>query len=159
MLEDKTHIEFAGFSDAAEIAEMSKNHIEYGLGWKYTPERIVRLIRDRSKNVVVARVDSELAGFGIMTYAEDQANLDLLAVKRGFRGMKIGTQIVAWLEEVALTAGISTIFVQVRAKNSGAIVFYERLGFSHLEEKQAYYAGVEAAVIMTKRLRDMFGTK
>jgi len=71
MIEDRTHIEFARFSDAAEIGVMSKNDIEYGLGWKYTPERIVKLIDDRSKNVVVARVESKLVGFGIMTYHED----------------------------------------------------------------------------------------
>ena len=77
---------------------MSKHEIEYGLGWKSIPEKIAKLIGDSSRNVVVARVGSSLAGFGIMTYYEDQANL-LLAVKRSFRRMRIGTQIVRWLEK------------------------------------------------------------
>src|SRR5262245_60307167 len=115
LLKDKPLIEFARHSDAIEIATMSKNDIEHGLGWKYTPQRIGQLIGDRSKNVVVARVGSKLAGFGIMTYRDDQANLDLLAVKQRFRRMKIGTQLVHWLVAVALTAGASNIFIQVRA--------------------------------------------
>ncbi len=156
MLEDQTLIELAAFSDAAEIGLMSKNDIEHGLGWKYTPERIVKLIGDNSKNVVVARAESKLAGFGIMTYHEDQANLDLLAVKRRFRRMKIGTQIVQWLEVVAMTAGTFNIFVQVRARNIGAAQFYESLGFVVLEEKKGYYRGVEAGLIMAKNLRRMF---
>lgn len=156
MLEDKTLIEFATYSDAAEIGMISKNDIEHGLGWKYTPERVVKLIGDKSKNVVVARVDSKLSGFGIMTYHQDQANLDLLAVKRCFRRMKIGTQIVQWLEEVAMTAGVFNIFVQVRASNTAAVEFYESLGFLVLEEKKAYYSGVEAGFIMAKSLRRMF---
>lgn len=156
MIEDRVQIEFARLSDTAEIGMMSKNDIESGLGWKYTPERVARLIRDRSKNVVVARAGSELAGFGIMTYHEDHANLDLLAVKRSFRRMKIGTQIVQWLEKVALTAGAFNIFVQVRAKNTGAIRFYQSTGFSVLDEKKAYYRGVEAGIIMAKSLRRMF---
>ena len=156
MLEDKTLIEFATFSDAAEIGMMSRNDIEHGLGWKYTPERIMKLIGDDSKNVVVARVESKLAGFGIMAYHDDQANLDLLAVKRCFRRMKIGTQIVQWLEEVAMTAGIFNVFVQVRAKNTGAVEFYKSLGFSVLDEKKGYYSGVEAGLIMAKSWRRMF---
>ncbi|MES9970644.1 MAG: GNAT family N-acetyltransferase [Candidatus Thiodiazotropha sp.] len=135
---------------------MSKNDIEYGLGWRYTPERVAKLIRDSSKNVVVARTDAELVGFGIMTYYQDQSNLDLLAVKRNFRRMKIGSQIVRWLEEVALTAGAYNVFVQVRTRNSAAVGFYESLGYSALDEDKSYYNGVEAALLMVKGLRRMY---
>ena len=156
MIEDRTHIELARPSDAVEIGVMSKNEIEYGLGWKYIPERIAKLIGDSSRNVVVARVGRSLAGFGIMTYYEDQANLDLLAVKRSFRRMRIGTQIVKWLEKVALTAGAVNIFVEVRSRNTGAVEFYESLGFLVLDEKKGYYRGIEAGLIMAKTLRRMF---
>lgn len=158
MIEDRTHIELARPSDAVEIGVMSKNEIEYGLGWKYMPERIAKLIGDSSRNVVVARVGRSLAGFGIMTYYEDQANLDLLAVKRSFRRMRIGTQIVKWLEKVALTAGAFNIFVEVRSRNTGAVEFYESLGFLVLDEKKGYYRGIEAGLIMAKTLRRMFNT-
>lgn len=156
LLKDKPLIEFARHSDAVEISMMSKSDIEHGLGWKYTPEKIVKLIGDSSRNVVVARVDSKLVGFGIMTYRDDQANLDLLAVKQRTRRMKIGTQLVQWLADVAITAGTSNIFVQVRAHNTGAIAFYQGLGFVLLEEIKGYYDGVEAALIMAKSLRPMF---
>lgn len=150
-------IEFARLSDAAEIGELSKTDIEHGLGWKYTPERVASLVGHKSKNVVVARMGSRLVGFGIMTYHDDQANLDLLAVRRSFRRMKIGTQIVAWLEEVALTAGAFAVFVQVRAGNASAIAFYKSNGFMVLEKIEDYYNGIEAAIIMSKSLRPMFG--
>jgi ribosomal-protein-alanine N-acetyltransferase len=157
VLEDKVVIEFARLSDAAEIGELSKTDIEHGLGWKYTPERVASLVGHKSKNVVVARMGSRLVGFGIMTYHDDQANLDLLAVRRSFRRMKIGTQIVAWLEEVALTAGAFAVFVQVRAGNASAIAFYKSNGFMVLEKIEDYYNGIEAAIIMSKSLRPMFG--
>lgn len=156
LLKDKPLIEFARHSDAVEIGMLSKSDIEHGLGWKYTPEKIVKLIGDSSRNVVVARVESKLVGFGIMTYRDDQANLDLLAVKQRFRRMKVGTQLVQWLADVAMTAGTSNIFVQVRARNAAAIAFYEGLGFFPLEEQKGYYDGVEAALVMAKSLRPMF---
>ena len=155
MIENKILIEFARYSDAVEIGAMSKNDIEYGLGWKYTPQRIRTLINDSARNVVVARIGSDLAGFGVMTYLQDQANLDLLAVKPELQRTRIGTQIVGWLERVAITGGALNIFVQVRARNIGAIQFYESLGFSVLETQRAYYRGVEAGVIMAKSLRSM----
>ena len=150
-----TKVEFATDSDASEIGELSRKHIEYNLRWKYKPSRIRELIRNKSKNVVVARENGSLTGFGIMTYQEDSANLDLLAVKKHCRRRGVGRQIVLWLEKVAHTAGIMNIFVQVRKTNIGAIRFYKRLGFHIIGEATGYYQGRESAVIMCKGIRHM----
>ncbi len=148
-------IEFANLSDVIEIGELSKKYIEYDLGWYYTPENLKKLIKNKVKNVVVARKGKKLVGFGIMTYQEEQANLDLLAVKLFYRRRGIGKQIVKWLEEVALTAGIFNVFVQVRAINGGAIKFYKKLGFQIIDEKSGYYRRQETGVIMSKNIRAM----
>ena len=150
-----TNIEFAKDSDAIEIGELSRKEIEYNLRWKYRPTRIRQLIRHPSKNVVVARGNCALAGFGVMTYHDDSANLDLLAVNSQFRGRGVGSQIVLWLEKVALTAGITNVFVQVRQTNAVAIRFYERLGFQKIGQIAGYYQAHEAAVIMCKGIRPM----
>ena len=150
-----THIEFATDSDATEIAQLSRKYIEYNLSWKYKPSRIRESIRDRTKNVVVARDDHHLAGFGIMTYQDDHANLDLLAVKSGYRRRGVGRQLVQWLEEVAGTAGITNIFVQVRKTNRGAICFYEKLAFKTVDVATGYYQKRESAVIMCKAIGRM----
>jgi ribosomal-protein-alanine N-acetyltransferase len=152
----KVEIEFAQYADILEMSMISRSDIEYDLGWRYTPERISRFLKSNTKNVVVARVKSELAGFGIMTYQQDQANLDLLAVKRHYRRSCIGTRIVEWLEKVARNAGIYNIFVQVREKNHIAIAFYKRNGFINIDTERDYYQGIESAVIMSKNLRPMF---
>jgi len=151
-----TSIEFATDADSVEIAALSRRHIEYGLGWTYRPSRIRYCIRHRSKNVVVARARGGLAGFGIMTYGRDSANLDLLAVKAHFRRRGVGRQIVAWLEAVARTAGIANVFVQVRNTNRGAIGFYQRLGFHVVDEIAGYYQERESAVILCKQIRAPF---
>jgi ribosomal protein S18 acetylase RimI-like enzyme len=153
MRQSSTTIEFASLADAAEIAELSRLYIEYDLGWDYTPEKLARLIKSENKNVVIAREDNQLVGFGVMTYHEHQANLDLLAVKIRYRYQGIGKQIVHWLEMVALTAGIFNVYVQVRQINSGAIKFYKKLGYKIIDERRGYYRGRETAVIMSKDLR------
>ncbi len=147
---------FATAADAAEIAGLSRRHIEYGLGWRYTPARVRALIRHRAKNVIVARDGRRLAGFGIMSYGEDCANLDLLAVKNPYRRRGVGRQIVSWLEKVARTAGIANIFVQVRKTNPGALRFYESLGYRLVDDAPGYYQGRESATILCKALGPLF---
>jgi ribosomal protein S18 acetylase RimI-like enzyme len=150
MLRNKSKIEFAKFSDVVEISNLSKKYIEHDLRQHYTPEQLKKSMDRNNKNIVVARVRDKLVGFGIMTYHDDRANLDLLAVKLFYRRRGIGRQIVYWLEEVALTAGIFYIFVQARKINRGAIIFYNKLGFEIFEEKSGYYQGKETGVLMSK---------
>ena len=158
MFGNRTTIEFAKVSDVTEIGNLSRKYIEHDLGWKYTPKKLKKIIKDRTKNVVVARMGNKLVGFGIMTYHEEQANLDLLAVKMIYRRRGIGKQIVKWLEEVALTAGIFNIFVQARKINNDAIKFYKKLGFEIIDEKSGFYRGQETGVIMSKNIRQMINT-
>jgi ribosomal-protein-alanine N-acetyltransferase len=149
-------IEFAKPSDAREIAELSREYVEFGLGWRYTPQKVASLLQRQSKNVVVARRGEKLMGFGIMTYRNDSANLDLLAVKRRYRRRGVARQIVTWLVDVAVAAGMHSVFVQVRKINDGAINFYRKLGFYKIEEMPGYYHGEETGVIFCKSLRPVF---
>ena len=153
MFGDKVTVEFATTSDATDIGNISRKTIEHDLQWKYTPKYVRQLILNKKKNVVVTRKGEKLLGFGIMTYDEEQANLDLLAVKFMHRRRGVGKQIVTWLEEVAHTAGVFNIFVQVRKINKGAIDFYKKLGFQIIDEESGYYQGRETGIIMCKSLR------
>lgn len=157
MLAACTTIEFAAAGDAHQISTLSHRYIEYGLRRRYTPAVIRGLLWHRAKNVVVARKDGALVGFGIMTYRRDFANLDLLAVRKPHRQRGVGMQIVEWLEKVADTAGIMNVFVQVRESNNGAVRFYQRLGYQAVAEAAGYYQGRENAVILCKGIHPMAG--
>ena len=155
MLVNRLKIELAQPRDAGEISELSHRYIERDLRRVYTPARIRRLIRHPAKNVVVARSGNRLLGFGVMTYGENSANLDLLAVRTSCRGQGVASRIVAWLGKVAATAGIAQLFVQVREKNTGAIRFYEKLDFRVIERVAGYYQGRETAVVMCHGIRSI----
>ncbi len=149
----KATIELATNADVVEIGELSRTYVEHGLGWRYTPARLRKLINSSTKNVIVARKGEKLAGFGIMTYWEDNANLDLLAVKIRYRRRSIGKQIVEWLVEVARTAGMMNVFVQVRKLNYGAIKFYKKIGFQIIDEEPGYYKGRETGIVLCMSIR------
>lgn len=145
-------IGLARLSDAALIARRSRDLIEAGLAWSWTPERVARSVRSREALVVVARVPHRIAGFGIMRYGDDDAHLDLFGVDPEFRGQGLGRQLLEWLEKPALVAGITAIFLEVRASNQGAQAFYERLGYRKLSVVPRYYQGTESAVRMGREL-------
>jgi ribosomal protein S18 acetylase RimI-like enzyme len=141
-------------ADAYEIAVMSRYLIEVGLrGWTWPPERVGKAIRARDTNVLVADVKQHLVGFAIMDFGETAAHLSLLAVKPTHQRCGIGKQLVAWMEEAALTAGITSVSLELRSNNFPARTFYRMLGYKELAYIPGYYRGVETAVKMGRDIR------
>jgi ribosomal-protein-alanine N-acetyltransferase len=148
---DACEIRLAFAQDAPRIATMSRDYIEDGLGWGWTPARVTRSIRDRATNVAVAECGVDLAGFGIMKYLDDDAHLLLFAVKPAYRRRGVGSGLLNWLESTATTAGIELIFLEARTSNAAAREFYAARGYSELALLPRYY-GSEDAVRIGKDL-------
>jgi [ribosomal protein S18]-alanine N-acetyltransferase len=152
MTHPETSVGLARVSDAVEIACMSRDLIEQGLRWSWTPRRVAASVRSPHALVVVARSGDQIAGFGIMRYGDDEAHLDLLGVGHDYRRASLGRRLVEWLEKPALVAGISAVFLEVRGSNHGAQAFYERLGYRKLGYIADYYQGRESAMRMGREL-------
>ena len=145
--------------DAYAIATLSRDQIERGLGWTWTTRRVMRSIADADTNVVVALDGAgRLQGFGIMTYGDEEAHLALLAVQasQGRRG--IGTELMCWLEAVALVGGTRRIFLEAREANAVARAFYRRLGYREVDMLPGYFQGREDSVRLAKDLWQATGT-
>lgn len=138
--------------DAVRIAEMSRDYIESGLGWRYRPGTIRANMTEASTNVVVAHQGARLVGFGVMNYREDEARLQLLAVEPARRRRGIASALLWWLEESALTAGIGAVYLEVRAGNATARAFYALRGYVEVERIDGYYQGREDCVRLAKDL-------
>jgi ribosomal-protein-alanine N-acetyltransferase len=141
-------------ADAYEIAVMSRYLIEVGLrGWSWPPDRVAKAIRARDTNVLVVDVKEHLVGFGIMEFGDATAHLSLFAVKPSHQRCGIGKQMIAWLEDTALVAGITTINLELRVNNFAARTFYRVLGYKEASYIPGYYRGIETAVKMTRDIR------
>ena len=139
-------------AEATPIANLSRDLIEYGLRWRWTPVRVAASIRAADVNVLVACAREEIAGFAIMRYGDDDAHLDLLAVALPYRRAGVGRQLLEWLEKCAVVAGIFSVALEVRAANEGAQLFYHRMGYRPLVSLPGYYQGIEAAIRMGRDL-------
>lgn len=138
--------------DASAIARLSKQEIEQGLAWSWTPARVGRAIADPDTNVLVARDEGGLLGFGIMIYREQHAHLCLFAVRPDGRRRGVGSALLAWLERVAQVAGVQRLSLEARHDNAPAIAFYQEHGYRTSGVVAGMYQGVEDGVRLEKWL-------
>lgn len=138
--------------DAREIAEMSRDLIEQGLTWSWTPARVQHFISGSDSTVIVARRERRIAAFAIMHFGDDVAHLNLLAVATVHRRQGLGSQLMSWLTTTAMTAGVFRINLELRTHNEAARAFYDRLGYEQVGVVPGYYQGREAALRMSRRL-------
>jgi [ribosomal protein S18]-alanine N-acetyltransferase len=150
--EDVT-LQFAERSDAAMLAAMSRDLIEAGLGWRYRTLSVRQFIDDPETVTLVARNGESLAGFGIMKFSDERAHLVLLAVRPMYQRRGIARRMIHWLVESATTAGVASIHVELRARNTGAYAFYRAIGFAETLRLPGYYSGRETAIRMLRMLR------
>ena len=148
----ETALRLATVSDAFQIAVISRDVIETGLGWSWTPPRVLRSIRCPDTTVLVADAGPQVIGFAIMHFGEEEAHLNLLAVRQTHQRAGVGRRLIEWLEASALVAGISVIYLEVRATNRGAQTFYEKLGYRKIGHIPGYYSGRESALYMARDL-------
>jgi ribosomal-protein-alanine N-acetyltransferase len=144
-------------ADAQEIAEMSRDLIEHGLTWSWTPARVQHFIAGTESSVIVARRERQgdarrIAAFAIMHFGDEVAHLNLLAVAPEHRRQGLGRQLMDWLTATAIEAGVFRINLELRTQNAQARAFYASLGFDQLGVVQGYYQGREAALRMSRRL-------
>jgi ribosomal-protein-alanine acetyltransferase len=151
-MSELAYLGLARSSDAREIAEMSRDLIEQGLTWSWTPARVQHFITGAESSVIVARRERHVAAFTIMHFGDDVAHLNLLAVAPEHRRQGLASQLMDWLTTTAIEAGVFRINLEVRTQNEAARSFYERLGFAQLGVVQGYYQGREAALRMSRRL-------
>lgn len=137
---------------------MSRELIEAGLDWRYTPRRVAALIGDPETVALVACDASGIQGFAIMQFGDEQAHLILLCVRPAQQKRGIGRRLHEWLVGSARVAGIASIQLELRADNAVALAFYRRLGFTETQLVPGYYGSRFAARRMVLQLRHAAAT-
>jgi ribosomal-protein-alanine N-acetyltransferase len=143
----------ARISDAQWIAETSRSLIEAGLPWSWTLRRVSELMRQRESLVVMARSGQELIGFALAQFGSESVRLALLGVATSHQRRGVGQQLIRWVEDSAVIAGLFTMRLEVRANNHSARRFYAALGYREAGTVPKYYSGIEDAVRYTRDLR------
>jgi [ribosomal protein S18]-alanine N-acetyltransferase len=145
-------LRLARLDEARVMAEMSRELIETGLGWRYTPARMKALISDPETVALVACDGAGIQGLALMHFAEQHGHLVLLCVRPARQRQGTGRRLLEWLLASARVAGLEAVGLELRADNPAALQFYRALGFSETQWLAGYYSGRVAAQRMSLRL-------
>jgi ribosomal protein S18 acetylase RimI-like enzyme len=143
----------AKIGDAPGIANLSRIFIEPGLPWRWTPRRVAAHMRQRENLVVTAKDGRELVGFAMAQFYTETVHLTLIGVIGSHQRRGIGRQLLAWVEDSAIVAGLFKIHLEVRCGNQEARRFYAALGYSESGSVPGYYSGIEDAIKLSRDLR------
>lgn len=102
---------------------------------------------------IVAELDNTIVGYACWMVAHVEGHLTNIAVDPQYRRKSVAKQLLDNILKVVLHAGCEYLLLEVRPSNRGAIVFYERHGFSVLYKRPNYYRRPpEDALVMVRHL-------
>jgi GNAT superfamily N-acetyltransferase len=123
-------------NDAPDIAALL-DELGYPSSAGQAAERLERITVDPSTWVIVAEVESELAGLGalhvqnLVERDEPGCQVAGLVVGQRFRRRRIGELLMQALEDEARRRGGKVMVLNTAHRRADAHAFYETLGYAH----------------------------
>ena len=143
-LMDSLSIRQAVIGDADNIALLEAEEF---LDEALNCDNVKKAIEDSQVCIYIAELDGEFAGYSIIHFAADEGELSTIAVKKEYRGRKIGQ----FLLEKAICGDnlIKNLFLEVRESNLSAQKLYRRMGFVEVGRRKSFYKNpMEDALLM-----------
>jgi ribosomal-protein-alanine N-acetyltransferase len=102
--------------------------------------------------VVAADADG-VVGYGGLSHAGHQGDVQTLAVASGHQGRGLGAALLGDLLAAAAARGCAEVLLEVRADNAAAQRLYARHGFAQIAVRRGYYRpGPVDALVLRRRL-------
>lgn len=124
---------------------------------RWSPSIWRQILESSSKGVqrivLMAESVNECVGFGVLGLADDNAEIESLAVSATWRRRGIATQLCNDLLSWARVRNAKHASLEVRVSNAAAQALYESLGFREIATRRRYYRDPEEdALVMKKEL-------
>ena len=102
--------------------------------------------------VVLVTHEARIAGYAVMWFVADEANLLHIAVDEHVRRAGLGARIMQHGVDLARAKNAAQFVLEVRAGNAPAIALYRRFGFEDVTTRAGYYEDGEDALVMSLRI-------
>ena len=135
--------------DIKQIAELEAR--TFSDAW--TVKSVQETFEQTQAFITVAEVDGKFAGYCIIYYVMDEAEIARIAISEDIRRCGIGKGLLDYTCECCKERQIERLLLDVRESNEGAIVFYETYGFQADGIRKNFYdLPRENAMLMSKSL-------
>src|ERR1035437_7327308 len=124
--------------------------------FRFDVDYMLQLVQSSSSATWIAEQDNRMVGFTIVDWSGARIGteryIQTIEVIPSERGLGVGRELLARVEESAMSAGCKLIWLHVDAANAGAIHLYEARGYTLEGKAENYYARRRAALIYCKLL-------
>lgn len=124
--------------DIAAIMPVMNHAFDPEFGEAWTVAQCLSTLAIPGAQLLIARLDGEIAGFALTRGIIDEEELLLIGALPSFRRQGIGRQLIASLHQACVKLGRSTLFLEVRDGNN-AYSFYVSMGFLTIGRRPGYY--------------------
>lgn len=152
--ENHTHLEIGELQSYAE-AEICARIMANSEPWitlRRDYDASLKTITASSREVYLARVDGEMAGFTILNlHGAFVCYIQSVCIAPQWRNKGIGRQLIAWAEK-RIFRETSNVFMCVSDFNKDAQRLYERLGYEVIGELKDYIISGHSEILLRKTI-------
>ena len=138
-----------------DIPALVKLHAEaFPRGW--SPAEMAALLAARGACTFIARIADVPVGFVISRAPANEAEIISIAIGYAFRRRGIATALMQTLHGSLEARACEAVFLEVEARNSGALAVYNQQGYRRVGVRKDYYKGSDGrrtdALVLKKSL-------
>ncbi len=139
--------------DVEEVVRIEND--AYPFPW--TRGNFLDSLANRYQAWVLREADERLAGYFLLMSAVDDVHLLNITVRPDLHGQGIGRYLLNKVCELAESAGIYRVLLEVRPSNQHALALYRHAGFQMIGIRKKYYPAAgssrEDAIVMRLTLK------
>lgn len=113
-------------------------------------------LENPNSKYLVAKINNEIVGFAGFIKIIDEADISNIVVKKNFRNLKIGSNLLQKLIELASSLNLKLLNLEVKESNVPAIKLYTNFGFKTCGLRKKYYNNTENAILMQYELKSIY---
>lgn len=134
-----------GSRDLDAVMAVMDDSFDSAFGEAWTAAQCAGLLPMTGVWLLLATRDDQVVGFALARRILNEAELLLLAVRRGHQRQGIGEMLLAAFVEASAKRGAQRLHLEVRDGNH-AVKLYGKFGFAQVGRRRNYYTGRDGQV-------------
>lgn len=126
-----------------------ESHIQTDFDSFWKPSIFEQELHNPNSKYFVAILNNEIVGIAGIWKAIDVMHITDIIVRKDLRRVGIGSKLLEKLIEESKNQGVTSLTLEVNAKNFSAQCLYQKYGFNILGTRKKYYNNIDDAIIMT----------
>ncbi len=141
-------IDLMRIDDVAEVFKINKQVLESNWGLLLYRHELL----DLNTRAYVYKENDKVVGYIIAKYIGETSDLLQIAVHKDYQKKRIGYELLKYTWDNLVDEGVEEMILEVNAKHTSVVSFYEWFGFETLYRRKNYYGPRKDALVMKMKV-------